>query len=187
MSAAASSRKLTEKCRLCWRHLPLCSHICGTPTHPQVLDRVLLQSGSHKWWAALIGRGKMQRAWNQHTAMTIVSDTGVTHGQGQQAAVRSTCRLCCLTCMPMRTCEQVAHAMRPCLFTHTHTHTHSQLPLCLAPLPAPTKTQTHTHTHTPQRENLSDPHNYALAATGRLQLSDSTVLRATLQVGLWGP
>lgn len=39
----------------------------------QVVDRVLLQSGSQKWWAALIGRGKMQRAWNQHTAMNIVS------------------------------------------------------------------------------------------------------------------
>ena len=34
-----------------------------------------------------------------------------------------------------------------------------------------------------QRDNLSDPENYALAATGRLQLSDTTVLRATLQVG----
>jgi hypothetical protein len=33
-----------------------------------------------------------------------------------------------------------------------------------------------------QRENLADPDNYTLAATGRLQLSDSTVLRATLQV-----
>jgi hypothetical protein len=39
----------------------------------QVVDRVLLQSGSKTWWAALVGRGKMQRAWNQHTTLNIVS------------------------------------------------------------------------------------------------------------------
>jgi hypothetical protein len=34
----------------------------------------------------------------------------------------------------------------------------------------------------PQRRNLSDPDNYALAATGRLQLSSSTSLKLTAQV-----
>jgi hypothetical protein len=48
---------------------------CATvPYCLQVVDRVLLQSGSQKWWAALIGRGKMQRAWNQHSTLSIVSD-----------------------------------------------------------------------------------------------------------------
>jgi hypothetical protein len=57
------------------------SHLLLPPAsvlHPQVIDRVLVQSGSQKWWAALIGRGKMQRAWNQHTAMTIVSNVGMS-------------------------------------------------------------------------------------------------------------
>lgn len=76
--------------------------------------------------------------------------------------------------------------MRPCLLTHTHTHLHSVAPLSCTPASANKQLTPPPHTHTSQRENLSDPHNYALAATGRLQLSDSTVLRATLQVGLCG-
>lgn len=70
------------------------------------------------------------------------------------------------------------------------THTHTLALSCPSVLhPCLCQQTTHPpppHTHTSQRENLSDPHNYALAATGRLQLSDSTVLRATLQVGLCG-
>lgn len=51
---------------------------CDHPCCLQVVDRVLLQSGSQKWWAALIGRGKMQRAWNQHSTLNIVSDNRCT-------------------------------------------------------------------------------------------------------------
>lgn len=40
--------------------LPLsCSMLC------QVLDRVLARTGGHRWWAALIGRVKAQRMYNQ--------------------------------------------------------------------------------------------------------------------------
>jgi len=46
----------------------------------QVVDRVLVQSGSQSWWGALIGRGKLQRGWNQHTTHSIVSVRG---GGGQ--------------------------------------------------------------------------------------------------------
>ena len=34
----------------------------------QVLDRVLAQGGGRRWWAALSGRAKAQRAYNQAAA-----------------------------------------------------------------------------------------------------------------------
>ncbi|GBF99702.1 hypothetical protein Rsub_12414 [Raphidocelis subcapitata] len=90
--------------------LLIASHAAGLPLFPGwceehggvVLDRVLVQSGRPRWWAALTGRLKAQRMAGQRSTMKL-------------------------------------------------------------------------------RETLSDPDNYALAATGRLLLSHATTLRAYVQ------
>jgi hypothetical protein len=80
-----------------------------------------------------------------------------------------------------QSCRSMYHMHHTPACSHTRTITHSTHVLCTPASPA--QKTNNPKQHTSQRENLADPDNYALAATGRLQLSDSTVLRATLQVG----